>query len=230
METKVATMNLTKEGGMAVVMVGHNGWIDEYSSHPQIKFIDSKKVQTGEMEAVVPTNTKVVIITEGMPQYPYQWIMAFARRKSIPFLLRKTNPAIKATLDDFFPRDTKGVTQGEAKESFVKGKLNDLVPHIDFSKSNADNGRDLLRIANEKGIKTTLGSLTQLVANKRRASGQTPERPKSARPKLDLFVDMFDKAIEDMKSMRDFVIETTEENRILKDKLDKVTKALAVIK
>lgn len=230
METKVATMNLTKEGGMAVVMVGHNGWIDEYSSHPQVKFIDSKKVQTGEMEAVVPTNAKVVIITEGMPQYPYQWIMSFARRKSIPFLLRKSNPAIKATLDDFFPKDAKAVTQAEAKDSQVKGKLTELYPFIDFSKSNADNARDLLRMANEKNIKTTFGSLAQLVANRRRATGQQSERPKSARSKLDVTVEMFDRMLDDLKGMRDFIIETTEENRILRDKLDKVTKALAVIK
>src|SRR5215510_5724081 len=120
METRMATMNLSKEGGMAVVMVGHTGEIDEYKSHSQVKFIDGKRVQNGEMESLVPANTKVVIITEGIAQYPYQWIMAFARRKSIPFLLRKSNPAIKATLDDFFPRgESVKVTPEEAKETQV---------------------------------------------------------------------------------------------------------------
>lgn len=220
----MASVDLS-QGGCAVVMIGFNGEVDEYKTHPQIKFIDSKKIKPGELDAEVPQNTKVVIITEGMPQYPYQWIMSYARRKSIPFLHRKTNQAIKQTLDDFFPKNGKPATQEEATESRVKGKLNELKSHIDFSKSNSENAKELLKIAAAKGIKSTLGSLAQLVANQRRATGQIPERPKSARSKLDVSVELFDRMIEDLKSMRDFIIETTEENRILKARLERILKA-----
>lgn len=217
-------VDLTK-GGVATVMIGHNGFIQEYANHPQVRFIDCKEVSNDLLEPTFPNTTRVVILTEGVPAYHYTWVTSYARRKGIPFLIRKSNDAIYQALKGFFPTNDKPVTQEEARESESKGKLNVLIPLIDFSKSNAENAKVLLKYATDKGIKSTLGSLAQLVSNQRKKTGHGAI-VQSARSKLDVSVEILDKMIEDLTAMRDFIINTTEENRLLKMKLEKINKAM----
>lgn len=212
-------------GGTAVVMVGNTGLVQEFATNPRVKFIECTKLDGNDLQHVVPDNTRAVIITDGIPTYHHTWIHSFCRRKNVPYLVRKSNQAIYELLKQWFAdAPVPKVTPQEAKDTFVKGKLDPLIPMIDFKKSNSENARNLLRHATEMGISSTLGSLAQLVANQRRKTGQS-DIPKSVRLPLDLSVEMLDKAIEDLTSMRDFLIATTEENRMLKIKLGKLTEA-----
>lgn len=210
------------EGGMCVVMIGNTGFVKEYARHAQVKFIDTHDIEGDLLETTVPSNTKLVILTEGLPQYHYQWIMAFCRRKNVPYIVRKTIPAIYEELKKRFSSEEKP-TVTEVKEVISKGKLSALLPFIDFSLSNAENGRRLVKKAAELNIKTTEASLIQLAANHRKKlSGGTV--PKSVRPKLDLSVEMLESMIKDLTGMKEFLIEITEENRILKQKLERYKK------
>lgn len=212
------------DGGKAVVMIGNTGYVKEYANNPQIRFIDTKETPVDKLDELVGTDTKVAIITEGMSQGHYMWITAYCNRRKVPYLLRKSNQAIYDTLKSFFPKGTNvGVTQDEAEKS--RGKLQDLIPYIDWNKSNAENGRALFQIAGDKRIKTTLGSVIQLVSIQRRKQGRT-DKPKSLRSQLDVSVELLDSAIKNIGDIRDYLIQVTEENRILRTKVDKFKKVM----
>ena len=212
-------------GGMATVLVGHTGFVQEFANHPRVRFINCKEVDGSNLENLFPNNTQIVIITEGVPAYHYTWSTSFARRKNVPFITRKSMQAVYDALRELFPAEAeKKPTIEEVKEDLSRGKLNLLIPSIDWNKSNAENARDLLRIATEKGIKTTLGSLSQLVSMQRKKQNRG-DIPRSARSQLDVSVEMLDKMIEDLGSMRDYLISVTEENRMIKQKLERFKKA-----
>ena len=227
-------VNITAElakGGTAIVLFGVTGYVKEFSAHPRVKFIDARSVPGDALTTEVPDNTKVIIVTDGLPMYHRTWIHTYSQRRKIPYLVRKSNQAIYEDLKRFFPENGGEAVKPspeEVKDAFKKGKLDPLIPFIDFSKSNAEAGRALFRKANELNIKSTEASLIQLVGNQRkRLHGGTV--PKSARPKLDVSVEMLDEAIKGLTDMREFLIATVEENRVLRSKLDKYRKALDAI-
>ena len=219
-------VDLTK-GGVAVVFVGNTELVAEYKNHPAITFIDAKQKVT-DLQVQVPSNCKAIIITEGIDHMNYMWATSFCRQRNIPWLLRKSNQAVYETIKSFFPDGNGQVekpTSEEVKDAFIRGKLVPLLPMIDFSRSNAENAKYLMRKCHEMGIKSTEGSLAQFVANQRRKlSGAAV--PKSARPKLDVSVELLDDMIKQLGDMRDFLIATCEENRLLRDKVEKFKKLL----
>lgn len=211
-------------GGIATVMVGHTGHVHEYIGNAQVRFIKTRDVPGEQLEDHVPVNTKVVILTEGLPDYHYQWIMAFARRKSIPWLVRRTNQAVLDTLNSLFPKKTEKPTLADVIETQKHGRLKELIAQVDFNRSNADEARRLLGIAVEKGIKTTHGSLAQAIAQARRKTGRTAV-PTSVRSQLDVSVELLEEMIKNLGDMRDFIIATTEENRLLRTRVAKIEAA-----
>lgn len=210
------------KGGMAIVGHGATGFVKEYQSHPQVKFLDCKELSILEPE--VPHNTKVVVITDGLPNYHLTWLTSYARRKSIPFLVRKSNQSVYETLKSFFPSDVK-VTVEEIKETLIKGKLNFLIDKIDFNKSNAENANILLRLCKENNVSSTFASLTQFVSIQRRKQSGTAI-VRSARPKLDVSVEILENMIKELTDMKEFLLATVEENRVLKIKLERFKKAM----
>lgn len=212
-------------GGVAVVLMGTGGFVKEYANDPQVKFIDCKQTHQTILPSIVPENTKVILFTEGVPQWHRTWAFSYAQRKKIPYLTRKSNQAVYDTIKGFFDEGKPKVTIEEVKENQEKGRMKRLIEFIDWKKSNAENAKVLLRKAAEMNIKTTEASCAQLVSKERRSRGQTAV-PKSIRSKLDVSVELLDSTIKDLTSMRDYLIEVTEENRILKQKVEKFKKAL----
>lgn len=219
-------IDLTK-GGKCVVLGGHTGFVQEYASNPQIEFIKCKEIDGGLLAGMVKTDTKVAILTDGVPDYHYHWITSFCRRQDIPFLIRKSTQHIYETLKSFFPNDTGKITftTEEIKMEVVKGKLTSLIPFVDWTKSNAENAKILMRKCIELKIKSTEASLAQWMSNQRLKQSGTAI-PKSARPKLDISVELLDNMIKEIGDMRDFLIATCEENRILRAKVDKWKKIM----
>jgi hypothetical protein len=219
------TINLN-DGGYCVVMAGKHGRVVEFTNNPKVLIVDCHEVAKDALNAVIPVDgLKAVIITEGIPQWHYMWITSLCNTKKIPYLIRKSNQAVYETLKSFFPTPEVKPTNEQVQEAISRGKLTVLLQDIDWSLSNAENAKKLLRIAQLKNIPTTFGSLAQWVSNQRRKQSGTAI-VKSARPKLDLTVDMLDETIKNLEDMRDFLIATVEENRIIKAKYDKLKKAL----
>jgi hypothetical protein len=205
METKV---DLTR-GGIAVVLHAQTGFVKEFATNPQVKFIDCKATLGPQLEGLVIGDVKVAVITDGLPQYHYTWITSYCNRRKIPYLVRKSNQAVYDQLKSFFPTNGSKPSGEEVNEEIKR------------SKSNADEARRLQRMAIERGIKTTFAALAQAIAVERRKRGQSGV-PRSIRSKLDLTVEMFDKFIEEAQAMREFVVALAEENRILKAKVQKI--------
>lgn len=199
-----------------VVAVLGNIRVQEYMSNPRVVHCTTYNE--------IPSNVKLIIMSPDLMTMEKQWVFALNRTKNIPYLVRNSNQAVYEELKKLFRNETKPTIE-EVKETQVKGKLKQLIEYIDFSKSNSENAKILLRIAHEKGITTTEGSLAQFVANHRREQSGTAV-VKSARPKLDISVELLDDAIKGLTDMREFLIATVEENRLLKTKLEKLTKAL----
>lgn len=220
----MSDIDLTK-GGVVVVLHGATGVVKEYQSHPAIIFIDGQR-KLPDLSTQVPSNTRGIIVTDGLDSMNHMWVTSYCRQRNIPWLLRKSNQAVYDTIKGFFPNGNEVAkpTSAEVKDEFQRGKLTVLIPFINFHESNAQNAKKLLRKAQELGIKSTEASLAQFVANQRRRQSGTAI-PKSARPQLDVSVDMLDEAIKNLTDMRDFLIKTCEENRILKAKLDKFKRA-----
>ena len=206
-------------GGRAVVFIGNYGFIREFESNPSVVFIDAKDSTPQMMTPLVPDNTKVIILTDGISALALTWAKEYCQRKGIPYLARNNYQSVLDTLKSFFTSsDGHKPAPAEVKELVSKGKLEFLAEHINFALSNSENARILLRIAQSRGVSTTEPSLAQFVANHRKKQ-QAGTVPKSARPQLDVTVDMLDEAIKSLESMRDFLIEVTEENRLLKKKV-----------
>lgn len=218
-------IDFTHSGRIAVI-IGNGGFVREYETHPQVTFLDSKNYKTfQELNGVMPVDTKLVVITDGIPQHLYLWITnTYCRNKKIVFLVRKSNNAIYETLKKYL--STNGgpkASPEEVKEAFVKGKLEPLVQYIDWSKSNTENGRILWAKSVELGIKTTEGSLVQLVSIRRRKQSAGTV-PKSARSQLDITIDNLEALISGLSEIKEFCVQVTEENRIMKSKIERLEK------
>lgn len=213
-------------GGCVLVLVGTTGHVKEYEMNPQVKFIKCSDVPNGELAQHVPGDTKVIIITEGIPQYHYMWATSYVRTRGLVYLVKKNNQAVYDTLKGFFINGVTTATNEEVQDAFVKGKLTPLIALINWSMSNAENGRELMKECQKRSIRTTFGSLTQFVANQRRKQDGVTAVPRSVRTQLDISVDMLDEAIKGLTDMRDYLIATVEENRLLRAKVDKFKKVM----
>lgn len=211
-------------GGLIVVAYGNPVTIREFEHHPNVKWVDTKVISNHDMASHIPVNTRLIIMNEGVPNYHYLWLTQTAQKTKTVWLMRKSSQAIYEVLKNNLETADK-VSIEEAKETQMRGRLAALIPFIDSTKSNAENARQLINKALELGIKTTEGSLSQYVSNYRRKNGQTAI-VKSARSQLDISVDVLDEAIKGLTDIRDYLIATAEENRILKSKVDKFKKLM----
>lgn len=219
------TIDLTA-GGKAVVFIGNYGFIREFESSPSVQFIDAKDATPQMIEPLMPGNTKCIILTDGISILALQYAKDYCERKGIPYLARNNYNSILQTLQSFFKKtEAPKPAPEEVADGVKKGKLKPLIQHLDLAKSNGENARSLMIVARGMGITTTEASLHQLAAAERkRVQGGTV--PKSARPQLDVTVDMLDEAIKNLEGMRDFLIEVTEENRMLRKKVERFKLAL----
>ena len=206
-------------GGLIVVAFGNPVTIKEYENHSSAKWLKTTEITKDDLPNHIPVNTRLIIMNEGVPHYHYLWLTQQAQKMKIVWLWRKSSNAIYEILKEHCSVIQKATIE-EVKETQAKGRLASLLPFVDWTKSNAENARELMNKALELGIKTTEGSLQQFVSIKRRELGQSGI-VKSIRSKLDVSVDMLDSMIKELSDMRDFLIETVEENKILKRKVEK---------
>lgn len=225
--------NLISGGGKVLVVGGMAKAWESYRKFDQLEFWsgEQKEIVRTLRDKPVPANCKAIIISRFISHSELSKVMSQARQRGITMFPNKNDGEIASLLDEI-TSDAKPTVIEEKVETTkkvegapTKGKLLPLLPYVDFSKTAAENARTLLMKAKELGIETTLGSLSQWILTiRRKRHGQTAV-VKSIKPKLDLSVDMLDSMIKDLSGMRDFLIAVTEENRILKSKVEKFKKA-----
>jgi len=212
-------------GGIIIIAYGNPVTIKEFENNPQVKWVDTKLIPNQEIGNHIPVNTRLIILNEGIPHYHYLWLTTHAPKMKIVWLMRKSSQAIYEVLKEYLGSNGNKPSLDEVKDTQAKGKLLALLPFVEWNKSNAENAKILMAKALELGIKTNENSLAQFMSVKRRALGHGGI-VKSVRNQLDISVDILDEAIKNLANIRDFLISTSEENRMLKSKAEKLKKVM----
>lgn len=232
-------------GGLVVIVGGMvSNFAEDITNHPRVILWDSQneKWQGNSL----PANTRAVFFTKWVGHASWGNIMREARSRGITvfnnegtgMLMRRVRELLD--ISKIHPQvETEETIMPEPVRTHapnVKGvsKLDPLVPFIDYAHNNVWNADALLQKAKELHIDTTRGSLSVWVGRLRRNLGLTrSERPpvvrKSPAPhlkstELDASVEILDDTIKSLKDMRQFLIETTNENARLRARLDKFRK------
>ena len=205
-------------GVVLIVGVKSSNFDDEIKTHPRVVIWDSQQEHWTDKD--MPQNTRAVFMTRFLSHSSSGKILAEARKRQITIFNPDGTGIIARQVKELLAIGPKSEVKSEGK---VYGKLNTLIPFINFSVSNAENARQLMVKAKELGVDTTEASLAQFVTNQRHKQSGTAV-PKSIQSKVDVAVQMLDSAIKDMTDMRAFLIATVEENKQLKIKLEKFKK------
>jgi hypothetical protein len=240
------------DGGVITVLLSKNvGCPPEYATHPRVYVVDATSLGPQDVAKAFPSNGKILITTQGLPQSFYHRLQTELRhRTNILTLYRPTEGSVKNELDKRLKRDDASKLVNNAGEVVAaktngngtalatqkhgnapKGSIGALVAELDDpSRSISEEGRRLFKIAQERGIPTTIGSVTQGVSKHRRTHG-LGARPASAVPrevnKRLAALRVLDDAIAGLALVREYVETTEAENIELKAKLDKARAAFA---
>lgn len=218
--------------GVIVIVGAKSGNFDnEIMTHPRVVIWDSQNTHWTNKD--LPSNTKAVFMTRFIGHSEYNRILTEARKKQIPLFNPEGTGSIARQvkqllgLEKQVPTVKEEVTtqkETEMVEQKSQGKLKPLIPFVNLNIGNVENARILMVKALELGIETTEGSLGQMVSTMRRKQAGAIGVPRSIRQKVDVSVEILDGMIKELQDMRQFLIDTVEENNSLRGKLAKFRK------
>lgn len=232
MNTKI---NLSEGGTVAFL---YNSKIytipKDYEFHKQLISIKADEMDNVALQrvAILPSNCRCVVMTEAIPKLVYQVLQAEIRKKNIVYLVRKNENQIIATFKELFTASDNGYKDVEIEpkeENQQRGRIQQLLKDegVDFNKSSAEEARRLFQIAKQKGIQTTFASIAQAISTAKRKMGATGVPRSIMSPKV-LALKILDEAIDNLNSIREYVLKTEEENNSLRDQLRNIKRAMGV--
>jgi hypothetical protein len=226
-------------GGMVSVIMGKDYDIPiDFAHHPQCNFVEGWKLQPGQVNGtVIPTATKIVIMTDGLPSLVYHNLNSEFRRRNLPFVTRKSTNALNDALKEMFAKKAAPAgtpapkpTGPGPKQIAPRGAIQELIKEANLLLSTGEESRRLFQVAKSRGIITTEASLAQAISKMRRTKGYG-ERPNSANPpELNQrlrALKILDDAIAGMQLVREYVEKTEAENSELTARILKMKEALA---
>lgn len=229
--TEGKTLTPLTHGIVVIVGAKASNFDDEIKSHPRVTIWDSQNEHWTSKD--LPDNTRAVFMTRFLSHAASSKIIGEARKRQITIFNPDGTGMIVKQVKELLNLAPKLMTNGSGKKEptimevavtdKTKGKLEPLFEFIDYSKSNIENAKILMMKAKELGITTTMASLANGVGVKRR-KGHHSAVPKSIRGKLDVSVEILDSAIQAMTDIRDFLISTTDENKKLREKVERFKK------
>ena len=211
-------------GTILLVGVKASNLSDEIRTHPRVTVWDSQNEHWTNKN--LPDNTRAVFMTRFIGHVAFDKIVTEARKRQITIFNPDGTGMIAKQVKELLGIVKPEPTTEKVKEMTVKGKLQPLHEFIDFNLTNTENARALMVKAKELNIDTTEASLSILVANRRKKATGAKGIPRSIQPKLDVSVEILDNMIRELKDMRDFLISTTEENRVLRAKMENFKKLM----
>jgi hypothetical protein len=229
--TDVKPLQPLSHGSVLIVGGKASNFDDELRTHPRIIMWDSQHEHWTGKE--LPHNVRAVFVTRFIGHVAFQTILKEARKKHITIfnpegtgmIVRQVKELLglaKPTTVEIKPTMVTPTAPTTGKQ---KSKLKVLIPFIDFTKTNIDNGKTLLVKAQELGITSTLASLSNFVGVQRKGARKAPVT-RTVKAKLDVSVDILDNVIKELQDMRDYMIAVTKENEALKTRIEKFKKAL----
>lgn len=197
---------------------------DDIKTNPRVIVWDSQNEHWTNKD--LPTNARVIFITRFVSHATTEKIIAETRKRQLTlFNVDGTGMIVKQVRELLgIARPTPAVPPTQRPKG-QHGKLKVLIPFIDFSQTNTENGKILYQKAKELGVPTTEASIAMMVGNVRRKMSTTGV-PKSIQSKVDVSVEILDSAIQELKDVRTFLIQTVDENTALRAKLDRFKKAM----
>lgn len=243
-----------RDGGVVVVLLGDGQEIDDdYRLHPSVYVVDTAPLGPHDVGKCFPSNAKAVITTRWIPKPLYDRLKSeFDRRRTI-HLFRDGKAAVNDELRKILARSTPAPPpppttpaktdaaskNGDGKDGKIapRGSIKILVAEQDPTKSIAEESRRLFRLAQERGITTTYGSVAQAVSVYRRKH-RLGDRPASIVAKtpqlralqtLDESIDGLSGMIERLRGIRDFVEKSDRANDELQSKLALMREAVRAV-
>lgn len=216
-----ALQPLTNGGTVLIVGVKSSNLDDEIRTHPRVTLWDSQNENWQGKS--VPDNTRVIFMTRFISHRTSEMLLSEARKKQLTIFNPEGTGIIAKQVRELLAITPK-TDAVRPKEGY--GKLNVLIPFIDFSLSSREGARALMVKAVEVGISTTENSLASLITKQRKDQHRSAV-PKSIRGKLDVSVEILDSMIQSLKDMRDFLIATVDENKSLREKVERFKKVLS---
>jgi hypothetical protein len=244
-------VNLSQEGGVAVVVLAHAFKVpDEYAYHPQLVSLPVADLPTdwGELSNAIPSTTKIVLVAGELPADNYRSLRTVLQRRSLNYIVRRNTFALRDALVKVLPERKAPVPDADADKAppkangaavdaeapppppvnEVKGRVSAFVAqHADLTKGSAEEARRLMRVAVGLGVKTTVASLAQAVSNlkRKRQASETPRSLMSAQQKalvtLDEAIGHMTDSIAALQLIREYVEQTETLNLGLQKKLAK---------
>jgi hypothetical protein len=206
--------------GLAIIILGRGGDLPtDYAFHPQVKPIDGSKLSPRQIDLQMPVHTRIVIFGTGekLRRDVFTSIHDVLKRRQLPYLLRESDEAVRASLADLLPEKPKQTSTVqakpeppavvEAKKIAARGTVMALITEHaaallaeDSQMPAAEMARRLFRIAQDKGVPTTVQSLQQQVRQWKRTAG-VGERPASAQTPERRVLSAMDTAIESAEEL-----------------------------
>lgn len=205
-------------GEIAVLVLSKDYDIPEgYENNPRVLALKAADLthDSDQISKSIPTNTKIVLMTDGIPANTYQSLNAVFRRRNLPFVVRKNATALEVELAKIVP--AKAETLTSPKSSLPLGSVRAFIEkEADLRKGSAEEARRLLALATSRGIPTTFGSLAQTISKIKREKGygEIPNSVKS--PQLQA-LKILDDALASLALIRDYVTSVENENNDLKE-------------
>jgi hypothetical protein len=205
----------------------------EFATHPRVHWIAAEAGNDAvDVMSKIPPKSRVMLLTEKIPPAIYSRITSQARGSGALYMHRNNPRAVRAALFSFFPKPKVGSSNGGGGGAHGKIKrfLEEHPP--DLAKGSAEEARRLFGLAQQLGISTTFGSLSQAISLQKRRAGRG-DIPASVRSEKDTILDTLAEAIGQCQTMvaalelmRDWITTTTKENAELKAAVENVRKLI----
>lgn len=228
--TEPAPIDMTSVGGIITVILSKDMPLPEpYDTNPQVfPLLGSDLPQMrDELSAKIPSNTKVVLIGGEIPSGVFGVLRRVLDARNLKYVARANPTALGAALRLVLSKDpeapppaltTSIQIAAKALDDLnkpssqlklapppqIRGSVSSLIAEADLSKGSSEEARRLFRLAQQRGITTTINSLTSGISNAKRKHGRS-ETPMSLMSPQQVVLKTMDDAIAGFTLVREYV-------------------------
>ena len=234
--TDMKPLKPLSHGNILIVGTKQSNFDEEIRTNPRVILWDGQ--QESWTSKSIPQNVQAIFFTRFIGHNAFGKIVAEARKKHLTVFNPLGTGIIARQVKELLGTCVEPVTNEELMKEVETmtttkitgtGKLTAFIPYINLDKNNRQNADDLFERSKEIGVETTRDSLANFIGAYRRKLGINKFR-RNTHPKvktvkaesttLDAAVQMLDNAIKELKDMREFLVQTTNENKSLKKRLN----------
>jgi hypothetical protein len=168
-----------------------------------------------EISKQIPSDTNVVILSDGIPSFTSQNILAVLRQRGLTYIQRKSQEALTNTLIELFPSNIPAEFE-PVKKKAVRGSVMGFVKmHANLDEpSNTAEAKRLSQIAEASGMTISFSSLVQTIGNLKSQKRSAPK--KVAKEANKTVIPTINDIILNLETIRDYVASMEKMNVELK--------------